>query len=118
MTLNRRKANTIGEKWSEEDTALLLQQIQDHGFNADYLLKLFAGRSLSSIRSKVRKLRIKHDIFGNSYRETKGEFTSKIALQVKPGVVFDAYAGAGHQTFLWAQVADEVYAAELMPGKI
>lgn len=118
MTLIRRKANTFGKKWSEDDSALLLQQIQDHGFNAEYLLKMFEGRSLSSIRSKVRKLRIKHDLFGNSYRETKSEFTNSIANLVKPKIVFDAYAGAGHQTFRWAEVADQVFAAELMPGKI
>jgi len=118
MPLYRRKANNIGTKWSDEDTALLLTQLHGHGFNAEALLSLFPGRSLSSIRSKVRKLRIQHDIFGSSYRDTKTEFTGMVNQIVKPKVVFDAYAGAGHQTFKWAEIADKVFAAEIRTGKI
>lgn len=118
MSLQRRKANNVPIKWTAEDTALLLAQLKDVGFNSDTLKQMFPDRSVSSLRSKVRKLRIEHDIFGNSYRDTKGEFTLMISKVAKPKKVFDAYAGAGHQTFKWAEVADTVFAAESMKSKL
>ena len=36
---------------------------------------------------------------------------------MKPQTVFDAYAGVGHQTFIWAEKADHVYASERMANR-
>ncbi len=63
-------------------------------------------------------MRIKHDLFGAIYRDDKEDFTTKIANKVKPKIVFDAYAGAGHQTFKWIEVANKVFASEIMKSKL
>ncbi|MFC0514695.1 hypothetical protein ACFFGT_10815 [Mucilaginibacter angelicae] len=118
MILERRKANTIPTAWSAGDEAMLLTFLENESFDAKLLQELFPNRTLPGIRSKVRKLRIKHDLFGASYRDEKEKFTSKIADQVKPKIVFDAYAGAGHQTFKWIARAETVYASELMKSKL
>ncbi|NII27590.1 hypothetical protein HB364_21080 [Pseudoflavitalea sp. X16] len=118
MALERRKANTIPLSWSPEDERLLLKYLKKESFDAQFLMELFPGRTLPGIRSKVRKLRIKHDLFGESYRDQKEDFTTQIARKVKPKHVFDAYAGAGHQTFKWTTVADVVYASDIMKSKL
>jgi hypothetical protein len=118
MALERRKANTIPQVWSQEDEKLLLNFLKNKSFDAKVLKEVFPARTLPGIRSKVRKLRIKHDLFGESYRTDKEDFTLKIARKIKPKAVFDAYAGAGHQTFKWIQVANKVYASEIMKSKL
>ncbi len=118
MALKRRKANTIPVIWSAEDEKLLLSYLRKESFDAKLIQKLFPARTLPGIRSKVRKLRIKHDLFGASYRDAKEDFTVKIANKIKPKTVFDAYAGAGHQTFKWITIADKVYASEKMKSKL
>lgn len=110
--LKRRFAHSEPEKWSKADEKRLLSFIKKNEFSSKKLIELFPERTLPAIRSKVRKLRIKHDLFGESYRDTKTDFTDKIAQLAKPKIVFDAYAGAGHQAFQWIKVADVVYAAE------
>ena len=76
------------------------------------LRKAFNGRNDASIRSKVRKFRVKHDLFGDAYREEKIKFSEKIVRATNPKTVFEAYAGAGHQTLIWAKKAEIVYSAE------
>lgn len=118
MKLKRRKAYGEPVTWSNEDEKKLLLYLKKECFDSNKLKKLFPKRTLPSIRSKVRKLRIKHDLFGSTYRDGKGDFTTKIAKKVKPKIVFDAYAGAGHQTFKWIEVADKVFASEKMKYKL
>ena len=118
MALERRRAHTIPIDWNQEDEELLLDFLKKKTFDAKFLKELFPKRTLPGIRSKVRKLRIKHDLFGESYRDKKEDFTLSIAKKVKPKVVFDAYAGAGHQTFKWTNYADIVYASEKMKSKL
>lgn len=81
------------------------------------LRSAFSERNDASIRSKVRKLRINNDLFGDSYREQKTKFSDEIAAKIQPRKVFDAYAGAGHQSIVWAKKADIVYAAEIRPSQ-
>lgn len=118
MKLKRRKAYGEPVTWSNEDEKKLLSYLKKESFDANKLKELFPKRTLPSIRSKVRKLRIKHDLFGATYRDDKGDFTIQIAKKVKPKIVFDAYAGAGHQTFKWIEVADKVFASEKMKSKL
>ncbi|MBN8879026.1 MAG: hypothetical protein J0I32_15875 [Sphingobacteriales bacterium] len=118
MALKRRKANTIPITWTETEEKALLGYLKKRKFDAKLLKQLFPTRTLPSIRSKVRKLRIKHDLFGTSYRQKKEDFTVTIAKKVKPKYVFDAYAGAGHQTFKWIKTADKVYASEIKKSKL
>lgn len=118
MKLKRRKANNAPIAWSEKDERSLLDYLKKESFSAEKLKKLFPNRTLPSIRSKVRKLRIRHDLFGASYRENKENFTTVVANKIKPKIVFDAYAGAGHQTFKWIEVADIVFASEKMKSKL
>jgi len=117
MKLERRKANNPPSIWSEEDEKKLLLYLKRESFDARQLKEIFPTRTLPSIRSKVRKLRIKYDLFGESYRNDKEDFTLRIASKKKPKAVFEAYAGAGHQTFKWIEVADIVYASEKMKSK-
>lgn len=118
MKLKRRKAYNTPIAWNENEERVLLDYLKKESFSAEKLFKLFPKRSLPSIRSKVRKLRIKHDLFGVSYRKQKENFTIKIAANVRPKTVFDAYAGAGHQSIKWIQQADRVYASEIMASKL
>lgn len=117
MKLIRRKANNIPVDWSNTEEKTLLKYLKEDDYDSKRLKRLFPKRSPSSIRSKVRKLRIKHDLFGSLYRNQKEDFTLQVAEKVKPKIVFDAYAGAGHQTFKWIEFADKVYASELMKSK-
>src|SRR5688572_6172082 len=105
MILNRRRAYNKPIVWSRSDEKLLLNYLKKESFDSKRLEELFPERTLPSIRSKVRKLRIKYDLFGAIYREEKENFTSKIAKEVRPKIVFDAYAGAGHQSFKWIELA-------------
>jgi hypothetical protein len=118
VKLKRRKAYNRAVSWNEEDEKFLLQFLKHESFNAKELKAHFPNRTWPSIRSKVRKLRIKHDLFGATYRSDKENFTSQIAKQIKPKIVFDAFAGAGHQTFKWIEVADKVFASEIMKSKL
>lgn len=117
MKLQRREAYNEPIAWSEADEKLLLNFLKKRSFDAKKLKELFPKRTLPSIRNKVRKLRIKHDLFGAVYRNEKEAFTTQIAKSVRPKSVFDAYAGAGRQTFKWIQIADKVYASEKMKSK-
>jgi hypothetical protein len=51
-------------------------------------------------------------LFGEAYRTDKEDFTEKVALKVKPEIVYEAYAGAGHQTLVWSKYSDMVYATD------
>lgn len=118
MKLKRRKADNLPVDWKVSDEKKLLNYLKNNSFDATELRKLFPKRTLASLRSKVRKLRINHDLFGSSYRKTKEDFTSSVAQRIRPKIVFDAYAGAGHQTFKWIEHADKVYASELIKSKV
>jgi hypothetical protein len=117
MKLKRRKANNPPIAWDIEEETLLLDYLKEGSLNLNKLIQVFPNRTKASLRSKVRKLRIKHDLFGNSYREEKENFTLKIAQEASPSIVFDAYAGAGHQSFKWILIAHTVYASEKMKSK-
>ncbi len=116
--LERRKAHNPPVDWSPAEEGLLLNYLEENSFDSKRLRELFPSRTLPSIRSKVRKLRIKYDLFGASYREEKENFTTEIAQKIRPKIVFEAYAGAGHQTFKWIEYADTVYASEIMKYKL
>ena len=118
MKLERRRAYNPKVIWGKQEEKLLLTEIKKNGFNADNLSVLFPNRTLPSIRSKVRKLRIKHDFFGRSYRDKKGEFTLRISKVANPKIIFEAYAGAGHQTFKWLQKCNTVFASDIMKAKL
>jgi hypothetical protein len=115
--LNRRAKLTPGEKWSRDDEAILLRHLRKDKLTLQEYMELFPDRPNAGVKAKIRRLRIKHDLFGASYRNDKREFTRRIGRAVKPRTVFDAYAGAGHQTFEWLANANRVYAAEKAPSK-
>lgn len=118
MSLKRRKANNLPISWTVVDEEKLLTVLKNGKPDIRQLLEIFPNRTKPSIRSKIRKLRIKHDLFGSSYRDVKEQFTLKIAALAEPKCVFDAYAGAGHQAIKWLSVADKVYASEKMSSKL
>jgi hypothetical protein len=118
MALARRKAINPPVPWSEKEETLLLSRLKSGKSNINELIIIYPNRTKAAIRSKIRKLRIKHDLFGSSYRDVKGEFTLKVAKLAKPNIVFDAYAGAGHQAFKWLKIADTVYASEKITSKL
>jgi hypothetical protein len=118
MILERRKANNKPVVWKREEVNKLLHFITYESFNAKKLKELLPNRTIPSIRSKVRKLRISNDLFGASYRSDKECFTEQIAKETRPKIVFDAYAGAGHQTFKWIEYSEKVFASEIMHSKL
>ena len=93
----RRKAYNKGKLWSKEEEEKLFSFLKNNSFDSKILLKMFPDRTLPAIRSKTRKLRIKEDTFGKSYRKSKQDFTGKWAKKISPSKVFEAYAGAGMQ---------------------
>lgn len=117
MVLQRRKSLSTPRKWTEEEEAILLGYLQGNNFSGEDIRKLLPSRSMISIRSKTRKLRIKYDLFGESYRDIKQAFTEKIACKIKPNVVYEAYAGAGHQTLTWIHYSDAVFATDNSTNK-
>lgn len=117
MDIKRRKANSKGEKWNVVDELILMEHLRGEPFSIAKLQSLFPNRTLPSLRSKVRKLRISNDLFGDSYRREKILFTKHILELEQPKVIFDAYAGVGHQTFEWITSANLVFASDKMPRK-
>ncbi|MCY4245330.1 MAG: hypothetical protein OXU31_10390 [Gammaproteobacteria bacterium] len=116
--LQRRKAFTSPRKWTAGEETRLLKMLRNGNCSLPKLRVAFPKRNDASIRSKVRKLRINNDLFGDSYREEKARFSDKIAAKVRPRTVFDAYAGAGHQSMVWAKYASTVYASEARPSQV
>ena len=98
---------------------MIMQLLRTTAATMDWsrIRKQIPGRTMPAIRSKLRKLRIKHDAFGRSYRGQKDSFLEKAAAKARPSSVFDAYAGSGRQTFLWAEAAGVVYASEKNAAK-
>lgn len=112
MGLKRRKANNRATAWIKEDEAALLKRLKKGRQSIEELSRMFPARPVAGLRAKIRRLRIKHNLFGSSYRKEKEEFTATVSIKVQPNMVFEGYAGAGHQTFEWLKVAEVVYAAE------
>ena len=109
---SRRKAYNPKRAWSEDDERKLLNHLKTKSFESKVLQEMFPDRTLASIRSKTRKLRIKHDIFGESYRDIKKDFTRKHASIIKPKNVFEAYCGTGHQTIIWEEFCENIFASD------
>ncbi len=118
MILERRRAYNESRIWSKNEENTLLRYLKNNDFHLKEIQKLFPNRTSQSIRSKVRRMRINEDLFGELYRDEKILFSKKIAGRIKPKYVFDAYAGAGHQTFVWAGKAKIVYSSERKTKKI
>lgn len=108
----RRKANKRNSKWDSKEEALLMNHLKKDKFSISKLEKLLPKRSKAAIRSKTRKLRIKHDLFGESYREDKMDFTNEYAIKLKPKSIFEAYCGAGHQTKVWSQNCNQIFSSD------
>jgi len=117
MALERRKTKTSPKVWTKTEEKKLYEYLIQGNVSLKDIQKEFPDRSMVSLRSKIRKLRIKHDIFGNSYRVDKERFTINIAETIKPQIVFDAYSGAGHQTLQWINYANIVFASEISKQK-
>ena len=120
--LHRRRAYTKNPvRWSAEEERLALRLLKKQKANDSFswadMQSQFPSRTLPALKSKVRKLRIKHDLFGLSYSSKKHEFLFAVVKKAHPRIVFDAYAGSGVQTFLWAQESNIVYAVEKNPAK-
>ena len=115
--LHRRRAYTKNPvRWSAKEEQLALRLIKkqevDDSFSWADIQSHFPSRTTPAIKSKLRKIRIKHDLFGRSYSSEKHKFLLTVANKAHPRIVFDAYAGSGVQTFLWAQKSDIIYASE------
>lgn len=108
----RRRATNVPIRWSSSDEELLLDALKNRDFTYDKIKEKLPNRSTQSIRSKVRKLRIKHDLFGDSYRADKTEFTEKYAEQLKPNIVFEGYCGSGNITSEWTKFSNSVFCSD------
>lgn len=117
MTLKRRKANSSGKRWSKMHEELLLKLIKNN-IKIAKIYSTFPKRSKAAIRSKIRKLKLKHDLFGETYRDEKINFTKRIASRCKLNTVFEAYSGVGHQTFIWSTNASTVFCSEINIDKV
>lgn len=112
LRLTRRKRNGTAGAWTKVQEARLLRLLS-LGLQLKEIYGKFPTRTPQAIRSKIRKLRVKHGTFGESYRSTKTAFTEDIAKHACPRSVFEAYAGSGFQTIAWLTQADTVYCAEI-----
>ena len=110
---SKRKKNNESTNWSNADENILLKYLSGgEKYHIKEVQLLFPERSDTSLKNKVRRLRIKHDLFGEEYREEKRAFTYKWAKKIKPRVVFDAYAGAGHQSVQWLKYTETLFASD------
>ncbi|MBC6993570.1 hypothetical protein QWY85_15920 [Neolewinella lacunae] len=114
----RRRNTGNSRSWTRDEESVLLTNLRYESFDINTLQELFPYRSKPSIRSKVRKFRIKHDLFGSTYRDKKQDFTRKCAELILPKTVFEAYAGAGHQTVIWSEYASKIFASDKLDGKL
>lgn len=108
----RRRAYNKKTPWTKEEELKLLSFLKKNNFDSKILMEMFPKRSLPAIRNKTRKLRVKHDLFGESYREEKTIFTNKWAKKINPKIVFEAYAGAGHQSLAWIEVCTKLFSSD------
>jgi hypothetical protein len=114
----RRAAHSNGKPWTAHEKSLLHQVAAGQLSKADAFGVLGKRHSNAGIRSKLRKVRIANDLFGDSYREAKSSFSCRIGERTTPRIVFEAYAGAGHQTICWIKHASRVFAAEKDASKV
>jgi len=116
--LKRRRHYTSNPvSWSKEEVDLLMGFAVQGKRDWKEIHRKLPNRTQPAIKSKLRKLRIEHDLFGESYRAQKDAFLKFIADDSKANTIFDAYAGSGRQTFLWSGAAISVYASERNPRK-
>jgi hypothetical protein len=109
---HRRSALARGAPWKPSEEKLLAKMARHTVPREDALNELSKTRSLAAIRSKLRKVRIGQDLFGDTYRSDKDAFTVRLSNALQPKTVFEAYAGCGHQTLKWLTKARTVLAAE------
>lgn len=95
--LQRIKNSGVVNSWNPNDEQRLLKLLKS-GATLKKIFPLFKGRSDASIRSKIRRLRIKYSLFGEKYRDEKRNFTKKTLSKLPIKYVFEAYAGIGEQT--------------------
>lgn len=112
MRLVRRRRDGSAGPWTPAQVERL-RRFLSLGMKLEEIYGQFPTRTPQAVRSKIRKLRVKHGTFGASYRNTKTGFTKDIAKEARPKTVFEAYAGSGYQTIAWLTQADTVYCAEL-----
>lgn len=113
----RRKANSRQSSWSKKDENILVEYLRKEKFNTQKLREMFPNRSAAALKSKTRKLRIKNDLFGESYRDLKMDFTEKHANLIRPRNVFEAYCGAGHQSIVWTKFCLKLFASDKSAAK-
>ncbi len=110
--LERRRADGPPQAWSKREEETLLALLEDGVVAIKKLRAALPNRTRASINCKKRRLRIREDTFGKSYRDEKAAFTEKVASSTTPTNVFEAYAGAGHQTMKWLSGASHVFSVD------
>ena len=113
----RRSTKRKPVPWSTKDESKFLKLLEEEKCGIATLRSIFPERSDASLRAKRRKLKIRENIFGERYRAVKSEFTAEIAARIRPRMIFEAYAGIGHQTRVWLDHCDHLVCAELNPAK-
>ena len=116
--LERRRAEGPPRSWTAKEEETLGKLLCDGVVGIKALCAALPGRSRAAIYCKKRRLRIRDDTFGQAYRAEKAEFTRDVAEKVTPKMVFEGYAGAGHQTFEWLREGTHVFAVDRSAVKI
>jgi|GEM_PF-2704862 len=113
MTLifKKPKANTR-RQWSKEEEEKLLKLIEK-GLSPSEILAYFPDRSMISIKNKIRKLRIKYNLYGFDHQDKKSKILEKWLKRIKPKTVLEGFAGHGNLTKVYLGFAEEICAVEI-----
>ena len=113
MSLTFKKPRAYGnQKWTKEEEQKLLELISQ-GLPPSEITMYFPNRSKASITNKIRKMRIKYDLYGEDHRKHKYQLAEKWVQEIKPKIVLDGFAGHGNLTKIYLKYANTVYAVEI-----
>ncbi|MFA4663351.1 Myb-like DNA-binding domain-containing protein [Pyrococcus kukulkanii] len=98
--------------WTKEEEQRLLYLLWK-GYSPSEIATYFPNRSKVSIKNKIRKMKIKYDLYGGGHRKEKYQLAEEWVRTIKPKTVLDGFAGRGNLTKIYLEHAKTVYAVEI-----
>lgn len=108
-----RKSTTKDNDWTK-DEELLLKRLLEKALGPQTIKEHFPGRSLTSLKSKIQKFKIKYETYGSDDKNIKRILAEKWLTKIKPKSVFEGFAGLGNLTKIYIKSgAKKIYACEM-----
>lgn len=113
----RKPRKYSNQNWTKEEK-LLLKKLIVKGLGAKKIKPYFKERSLTSIKSKLQKFKIKYGLYGLDDKDTKQTLAKKWIAKANPDSIFEGFAGTGNLTRLYLESgANKIYSCELNKGR-